>query len=147
MKAHVLSALALLLVLSGALRADPPGVVERIEKGGGEVRRGGAGGRADMVVLGRGATDADLAGLCELRELEILALSGSRVTDDGLRTIAALRSVRGLSLESDDITDAGLRHLEALNTLEVLLLARCTKVTDAGVARLKKALPRCDIHR
>jgi hypothetical protein len=146
MKAHALSGLAL-LALAGALRADPPGVVERIEKGGREVRRGGAGGRVYEVVLGRGATDADLAGLCELRELEILALSGSRVTDDGLRTIAALRSVRALSLEGDDITDAGLRHLEALNTLEVVLLARCPKVTDAGVARLKKALPRCEIHR
>ena len=26
-------------------------------------------------------------------------------------------------------------------------VAGCPKVTDAGVARLKKALPRCDIHR
>jgi hypothetical protein len=45
------------------------------------------------------------------------------------------------------IQDAGLRHLEALKPLEVLLLAGFPKVTDAGVARLKKALPRCDIHR
>ena len=79
--------------------------------------------------------------------MEILTLSGTRVTDGGLRTIAALRSVRALSLESDDITDAGLGHLEALKPLEVLLLASRPKVTDAGVARLKKALPRCDIHR
>jgi hypothetical protein len=37
--------------------------------------------------------------------------------------------------------------MEALKPLEVLLLASRPKVTDAGVARLKKALPRCDIHR
>jgi hypothetical protein len=123
-----------------------PDVIEHIEKGGGSVRRDGVGGPVYEVVLGRGATDADLAGLCELRGLEILALSGTRVTS-GLRTFAALRSVRALSLQSDDITDAGLRHLEALKRLEVLLLAGCPKVTDAGVARLKKALPRCDIHR
>jgi len=146
MKARVLSALVLLLA-PAAVRADPPGVIEHIEKGGGSVRRDGVGGPVYEVVLGRGATDADLAGLCELRGLEILALSGTRVTDGGLRTIAALRSVRALSLESDDITDAGLRHLEALKPLEVLLLAGCPKVTDAGVAHLKKALLRCDIHR
>jgi hypothetical protein len=145
MKARVLSALVLLLA-SAAVRADPPGVIEHIEKGGGSVRRDGVGGRV-RGRPGAGATDADLAGLCELRGLEILALCGTRVTDGGLRTIAALPSVRALSLESDDITDAGLRHLEALKPLEVLLLAGCPKVADAGVARLKKALFRCDIHR
>ena len=42
MKATVLSALALLLA-AGALRADPPGVVERLEKAGATVARRGEG--------------------------------------------------------------------------------------------------------
>jgi len=43
MKARVLSALVLLLA-PAAVRADPPGVIEHIEKGGGSVRRDGVGG-------------------------------------------------------------------------------------------------------
>ena len=150
MKARVLSALVLLLA-PAAVRADPPGIIEHIEKGGGSVRRDGVGGPVYEVVLGRGATDADLAGLCELRGLEILALSGTRVTDGGLRTIAALRSVRALSLESDDITDAGLRHLEALKPLEVLLLAGCprspTRASPASTRPCPDATSTADPYR
>src|SRR5438105_581650 len=75
MKATALPALALLL-LAGALRADPPGVIGRIEKADGRVRRAGndPAGPVDAVFLPPGATDADLAGLCELRGLETLAL-------------------------------------------------------------------------
>ena len=42
------------------------------------------------------------------------------------------------------ITDAGLVHLKGLTGLQTLNLAG-TKVTDAGVAELKKALPNCEI--
>ena len=50
MKAHALSALAL-LALAGTLRADPPGVVERIEREGGRVRRDGPGGQVRIVQM------------------------------------------------------------------------------------------------
>jgi hypothetical protein len=84
-----------LLLATGAARADPPGVIERIEKGGGRVRRAGNDptGRADAVVLPFGATDADLAGLCELRGMERLALWETHLTDDGWRTVAGLPQV------------------------------------------------------
>ena len=44
------------------------------------------------------------------------------------------------------ITDAGLVHLKGLTNLEGLLLIG-TQVTDAGVAKLKEALPDCRISR
>ena len=45
---------------------------------------------------------------------------------------------------SDKITDAGLVHLKGLVSLKTLYLIM-TKVTDTGVADLKKALPDCRI--
>ena len=42
------------------------------------------------------------------------------------------------------ITDAGLVHLKGLTKLEVLSLYG-TKITDAGIQELKKALPDCKI--
>jgi hypothetical protein len=41
-------------------------------------------------------------------------------------------------------TDAGLVHLKGMSNLKHLDL-RYTKVTDAGVAVLKKSLPNCQI--
>jgi len=46
----------------------------------------------------------------------------------------------------NEITDAGLVHLQRLTSLQKLNLAHI-QVTDAGVAKLKEALPNCDIYR
>jgi hypothetical protein len=42
------------------------------------------------------------------------------------------------------VTDAGLAHLKALTNLTQLSLDG-TQVTDAGVADLRKALPKCKV--
>jgi hypothetical protein len=147
MKTMALSALALLLTV-GALRADPPGVVERIEKGGGQVFRAGKGpaaGRVDGVRMPRKATDASLDGLCELRLLWGLDLSDTEITDAGLARVAELRQLSLLLLQRTGVRDAGLRHLEALGELEELDRRRCPNVTPEGVGRLRKALPGCEI--
>jgi hypothetical protein len=143
MKTSVLSALMLLLV-AALLRADPPGVVERLEKEG-KVRRDPKTGQVNLLVLSLAATDDDLAVLCELRGLRTVDLNRVQVTDEGLRTIAALPQVSELSLVSGQFTDAGLRHLEAMRGLRELYLWSCPNVTAEGVARLKKALPDCTI--
>ncbi len=110
MKATALSALVLLLA-AAAVHADPPGVVERIVKGGGQVHHAGGdpAGRVDAVVL-RGATDADLAGLCELRGLEQLRLADTRVTPDGLRAVGALGQVRHLIPLEEWLTLPAVQH-------------------------------------
>ena len=42
------------------------------------------------------------------------------------------------------ITDVGLKEVTKLQNLRSLSL-RDTQITDAGVAELKKALPKCEI--
>ncbi len=91
------------------------------------------------------STDADLGELCELPGLEALSLNDTKVTDKGCPVIAGLRWLAFLSLNDTAITDEGLRHLESMSNLQYLLLNRCPNITDEGVARLRKVLPRCQI--
>jgi hypothetical protein len=112
-----------------------------------------------QVQLGAQASDATLADLTALSEVEILWLADSRrvtdsglvhfrkmpnlgelglppnVTDAGLRHLSAMTALRDLSLNRAQITDVGLTHLKNLSRLRGLHLSG-TKVTDAGVAQL-----------
>jgi hypothetical protein len=65
----------------------------------------------------------------------------------GLRSVADLRGTSWLIIAETAITDGGLRHLESLSNLVYLDLRDCPGVTDAGVVRLQKALPNCQIVR
>jgi len=49
-------------------------------------------------------------------------------------------------LDHTQVGDAGLEHLKTLTSLERITLGE-TKVTEAGVARLKQALPRLQIEQ
>ncbi len=49
-------------------------------------------------------------------------------------------------MDADRITDCGLVHLKGLANLLGMYLYR-TKVTDAGIAKLKQALPNCGITK
>ena len=62
-------------------------------------------------------------------------LARSKVTDAGLATVAQMANVERLHLENTAVTDAGLVHLAGLAKLEYLNLYG-TKVTDAGIAKL-----------
>jgi hypothetical protein len=55
------------------------------------------------------------------------------------------RHVESVYLNDTEVTDAGLEHLTGLNMLQVLSLYQ-TKVTDAGVKKLKQELPNCWIQ-
>jgi hypothetical protein len=92
-------------------------------------------------------TDADLAKLATLKDLQILDLDVTKVTDAGLAELKKLTNLRTLNLEkTEGITDAAVDHLKELKTLERLNL-RGTGVSDAGVTKLQAALPACKIER
>jgi hypothetical protein len=71
-----------------------------------------------------------LTGADGLIHLRTLNLAGTRITDEGLTTIAKLTSLKKLNLGKSFVTSVGQLGMQ---------------VTPAGVARLRKALPDCEI--
>jgi internalin A len=92
-------------------------------------------------------TDALLSELCELHSVQGLSLAESGMTDVGMAAVRDLKGLEYLNLNSTAVTDAGLRQFEGMSRLEFLNLGGCPGVTDEGVARLKQALPKCEIIR
>ena len=64
--------------------------------------------------------------------------------DREMEIIAKLSRLQHLNLTGAPVTDSGLVHLEKLTSLRWVFLYH-TRVTDAGVKRLQRALPKADI--
>jgi hypothetical protein len=89
-------------------------------------------------------TDAGLGHLTGLNELRWLYLDDTQITDAGLEHLKGLDQLQDLGLRNTKITDVGLQHLTRLNQLVKLSLDG-TEVTGEGIAKLRQALPRCQI--
>ena len=95
-------------------------------------------------------TDASLAHISKLERLEVLWLyEAAQITDKGLAHIAKLTKLRSLVIGGgrDDlmkVTEKGLANLYGLKNLEFLFL-NTAEVTQAGIDKLQKALPNCQI--
>jgi hypothetical protein len=96
-----------------------------------------------LTLCGNDIGAEGFARLGTLTRLTHLNLESTRCTDNDLAVLTPLlTNLIDLDLGyNPGVTDAGLRHLAGLKTLAGLRLYR-TKVTDDGVAELKKALPR-----
>jgi Leucine-rich repeat (LRR) protein len=57
-----------------------------------------------------------------------------------------MTNLKTLGFNGTQITDSGLMHLKNLSNLEARSLSY-TKVTDADIAELQKALPDCKISK
>ena len=75
---------------------------------------------AELTELGLGCPTLSRTGYPELKQLQKLSLAGSGLTDVGLQALDGLTNLRKRVLIS-------------------------TKVTSSGVAKLKEALPRCNV--
>ena len=81
-------------------------------------------------------SDAGLDALAPIaNKIASLDLARSKVTDAGLAKVAAMKNLQELHLENTATSDAGLDHLKGLASLEYLNLYN-TKVTDAGLPKL-----------
>jgi Leucine-rich repeat (LRR) protein len=81
----------------------------------------------------------------KLRGLKSLHLRGTNITDEDLRLIGTMTHLKSLSIQYQNISDEALRHLEGMKNLTTLNLAYCRFIRDEGIARLQKALPKCQI--
>jgi hypothetical protein len=77
-------------------------------------------------------------------EVVSVELGNTQVTDAGLAHLEGVTELQLLYLGNTQITDAGLVHLEGLTELRSLGLTY-TQVTGAGLAKLRKAMPNCRI--
>ncbi len=126
-------------------------------------------GLEELSLANAGLNDASLGQLPKLPALKRLVLDGNDIRGTGLtalstqpalvdlslgcptltdlyaKNLAELKQLKRLSLAGSSISDAAIQHLEGLTNLEMLDLSR-TKITQAGVERLRKALPACTIQ-
>ena len=51
-----------------------------------------------------------------------------------------------IGLRETEVTDECVKHLKGMTVLKFIVLGS-TKVTDAGIADLHKALPNCKIYK
>jgi hypothetical protein len=83
--------------------------------------------------------------LQELPQLTELRLSCPTLTNLFVAPLGELKKLERLSLAGSSVGDEGLKHLHGLVALQELDLTG-TKVMDAGISELRKALPNCRIH-
>jgi len=76
----------------------------------------------EMEIVATKLTDAGLASIAKLRNLEVLHLDGTtKMTDEGLKALATLPNLRHLRL-TGPFTDRGVQYLASLPSLKVLWL-------------------------
>jgi len=101
----------------------------------------------DVAFLGRSPIDdRAVEQIARPRTLETLKLCGRGITDAGIARIAQLTNLKHLSLYSmPEVSDRGVARLAALESLRTLYLAR-TKATVAGLAPLASLAQLKSLH-
>ena len=87
-----------------------------------------------LNLYGTKITDAGLAHLTGLSDLQTLNLNDTAIGDAGLESLRGLPRLRELSLFHTRITDAGLAHLKGMVSLQILTVSG--DISDAGLAHL-----------
>jgi Leucine-rich repeat (LRR) protein len=89
--------------------------------------------------------DSALKVIGKLNGLEELCLTCTGVSLEGTPdALSGLTKLRTLKVRNARVTNTGLRSLEKLKSLELIWLYD-NSISEDGVARLQKALPRCSI--
>ncbi len=104
-------------------------------------------GLPDLDTLNLGGARIDGSGLAHLRastKLKWLSLECTHVDDAGLTNLAGFSDLTYLNLLSTPVTDASVDVLLKLSHLEIVVVSG-TKLTDAGIKRLQNGLPGCRI--
>lgn len=97
-----------------------------------------------LVVSGIRVTENDLDNMKQLTKLRELHLANTLVTRSGLDAISHLSELETLSLEGNPITDDDLTKLANLRKLKWLWV-RDTEVTETGVRKFRRSLVQCRV--
>jgi internalin A len=91
-------------------------------------------------------TDDEMAIIGSFTNLEFLQLDGSNVTDRGFAHVANLKklTILDMSLTGTKLTDSSIETLAGFQSLKSLNLDR-SRMSPAGIERLKRALPKARI--
>ena len=81
----------------------------------------------------------------QIPSLRVLRIYGG-IKDEGAAPIGQLKNLETLIAANTGITDVALAHFAGLSNLRRLEIGGC-KVTDAGVAKLKQAIPGLEVVR
>ncbi len=98
----------------------------------------------DLCLGKSSADDDDLDHVRRLPHVRTLSIGGY-VTDAGLAAIGGLVELQELNVVDCAVTDAGLKNLEGLKHLGKLNI-ESHGITPIGMRRLYKALPNCEIN-
>ena len=86
--------------------------------------------------IGKGLSDAGLAILVELPEVEAIQVNSPQWTDEGFKALAKLKSLKGLSVfhPGKEFTGSGVKALAALPSFQKLTIAGSAAFADEGMA-------------
>jgi hypothetical protein len=90
-------------------------------------------------------TDDGFQKLKGLTKLQTLDLGGTSITDQSIKQLAQMKDLQSLSLPYMNLTDASVKSLATLSKLKFLQLSE-SGISAAGLAKLKSALPGCQIE-
>jgi hypothetical protein len=68
------------------------------------------------------------------------------INDASLEVVGGLTQITHLTLYRVQVTDAGLEHLKGMAQLQYLYIVS-GRISDQGIAKLRQALPHCEITR
>ena len=91
-------------------------------------------------MISTGITDEGLAVLKDLKNIRALEANHRRRH----RPTEGMAQLENLNLSQTKASDAALDHLTGLTNLQIIFV-HGTTITDAGIARLKKANPRVNV--
>ncbi len=100
-----------------------------------------------LVISGTEATGESLPITLELPKLRILSLGSLALEDRHFVKLIYPKTLLELDLTGNPkITDQTLERLAQVKSLRILKLGKCT-ITNGGLARFAKKLPRCEVRR
>jgi hypothetical protein len=102
------------------------------------------------VFVGQGVTDADLRKLARLADNPVIRslvfYRCGRLTSEGFRLLGGFQHVLFLDLSETTFSDTDIDPICNLRALKSLMIQKCL-VSDQAIAKLKGALPNCDVRR